>query len=420
MSALLLLQTVAVPALASTGHLAAGLVSGNGYTLSEPTWDGPRASQVGCVGLTGWWITGGHDYAGPRGEVMRTSDDLRWGAKGSVCPTAAGGWIGAAGISYGQQYGGTLYATPTITAGIAGFAARGPSSPTPRRPTPRSRRTSSRRSRWGWSCRRASRSSLGPYLMLAPSVVRVARGRCRRACSRATWASSSPCWPAARGRRGPGAAGELEPSARSDREAERHELVESTIVRRGVSDEAVLAAMRAVPRHAFVPEHLANQAYTDMPLPIGDGQTISQPYIVAKMIELARIGPSSRVLDVGTGSGYQAAVLAQLGADVYSIERLATRFEAARRVLEGLHLPVTLRCGDGKEGWPEAAPFDAILVAAASPEMPDAWTNQLALGGRLVMPIGTEDLQELVVLERTPWDTLRRTTHGEVAFVPLR
>jgi protein-L-isoaspartate(D-aspartate) O-methyltransferase len=204
-----------------------------------------------------------------------------------------------------------------------------------------------------------------------------------------------------------------------DRRAERDEMVSATIVRRGVSDPQVLDALRAVPRHRFVPEALAAQAYTDMPLPIGEGQTISQPYIVARMAELGRVGPGCQVLDVGTGSGYQAAVLAHLGAHVRSIECRPGRSEQARRTLEALRVPVTLRCGDGKLGWPEAAPFDAILVAAASPTVPEAWTEQLAYRGRLVLPIG-DDIQELVVIERTAWGTLRRTTHGEVAFVPLR
>ena len=197
-------------------------------------------------------------------------------------------------------------------------------------------------------------------------------------------------------------------------------MVERTIARRGVQDEAVLQAMRAVPRHRFVPEPMRARAYEDLPLEIGEEQTISQPYIVALMAELGRVGPGTRVLDVGTGSGYQAAVLAEMGADVYSIERIGTLLDRAKRTLEETgYTRIHLKVGDGKEGWPEHAPYDAILVAAATASVPPALIDQLAEGGRLVLPVGGTEVQELLVLEKTPWGSIRRRTVGGVAFVPL-
>jgi protein-L-isoaspartate(D-aspartate) O-methyltransferase len=197
-------------------------------------------------------------------------------------------------------------------------------------------------------------------------------------------------------------------------------MVERTIARRGVQDEAVLTAMRTVPRHRFVPESLRARAYEDLPLEIGEEQTISQPYIVALMAELARVGPGARVLDIGTGSGYQAAVLAEIGADVYSIERIGTLLERARHTLEETgYARIHTKVGDGKAGWPEHAPYDAILVAAATAQVPPALIDQLAEGGRLVLPVGGDEVQELLVLEKTPWGSIRRRTVGGVAFVPL-
>lgn len=186
----------------------------------------------------------------------------------------------------------------------------------------------------------------------------------------------------------------------------------------GVRDEAILEAMRRVPRDRFVPPELLPYAWEDTPLPIGHAQTISQPYVVAWMAKLARVGPGSRVLDVGTGSGYQAAVLAALGADVWSVEVLPPLHERAERLLRDLGVAVHLRLGDGKEGWPESAPYDAILVAAATPRVPDAWLDQLGEGGVLVVPSGSGDRQELITLERRG-ETFRRNGHGAVAFVPL-
>ena len=197
-------------------------------------------------------------------------------------------------------------------------------------------------------------------------------------------------------------------------------MVRQTIEARGVLDPDVLRAMREVPRHAFVPSDARDHAYEDRPLPLSKGQTISQPYMVAALAEAARIGPGKRVLDVGTGSGYQAAVLAELGAEVYSIERIQSLCNNARIVLQATgYERVQLRCADGKKGWPEAAPFDAVLVAAAARHVPEPLIDQLAPGGRLLIPIGENDNQELVMLEHMPWGEIRRQTLMRVLFVPL-
>lgn len=198
-------------------------------------------------------------------------------------------------------------------------------------------------------------------------------------------------------------------------------MVRDTVAARGVRDEVVLQAMRTVPRHAFVPPDHRDQAYEDHPLPLPEGQTISQPYIVAAMAEIAGIRPGQRVLDVGTGSGYQAAVLSAIGAEVYTIERVPALVERARQVLTATgHDEVHIRVGDGKEGWPEAAPFHAILVAAATQHVPEPLIDQLAEGGRLVIPVGDADNQELTVLERMPWGEIRRHGVMRVLFVPLQ
>ena len=200
--------------------------------------------------------------------------------------------------------------------------------------------------------------------------------------------------------------------------AARNRMVDDQIAARGIRDSAVLAAMRRVPRHEFVPERWREEAYADHPLPIGEEQTISQPYIVALMTELAAVGPGTRVLEVGTGSGYQAAVLAELGAEVHTIEIVAPLARQARATLERLgYGRVHVRHGDGYRGWPEAAPFTAIVVTAAPPEVPPELLAQLALGGRLVIPVGTSD-QELQVHERTA-DGIRIRRVIPVRFVPM-
>jgi protein-L-isoaspartate(D-aspartate) O-methyltransferase len=194
----------------------------------------------------------------------------------------------------------------------------------------------------------------------------------------------------------------------------REEMVATQIQARGVSDPAVLAALRRVPRHQFVPEPLRSLAYDDRPLPIGEGQTISQPYIVALMTELSGAKRGDRVLEVGTGSGYQAAVLADLGAEVYTIEIVAPLAQRAARTLAALGYPsVRVRAGDGYRGWPEAAPFDAVLVTAAPPRIPQPLEQQLKVGGRLVVPVGEGD-QELKVITRTP------TGFQDKAVIPVR
>lgn len=205
----------------------------------------------------------------------------------------------------------------------------------------------------------------------------------------------------------------------SDRERERHRMVETQVAARGVSDGRVLDAMRTIPRHLFVPPAYREAAYADSPLPIGQGQTISQPYIVALMTELLEVVPSDRVLEVGTGSGYQAAILAKLAREVISVERIP---EVSRMAEENL-LRVGIRNvqlvnGDGTEGFPKKAPYDGILVTAATPSVPEPLVEQLAEAGRLVAPVGARDLQELVRLVKAG-QRISRSTHGGVVFVPL-
>jgi protein-L-isoaspartate(D-aspartate) O-methyltransferase len=207
----------------------------------------------------------------------------------------------------------------------------------------------------------------------------------------------------------------------ADRAHERARMVETQIVGRGVRSPRVLEAMRTVPREAFLPEELAEFAYQDGPLPIGEGQTISQPYIVALMAELADPGPEDRILDIGTGSGYAAAVLSRIAARVYTMERHPGLAEAARERLASLGYDnIEMRCGDGSLGWPEAAPFDAIIVAASSPQVPPSLREQLEIGGRLVLPIALDGSdQELLLVLRTDADSFDEEDYGAVGFVPL-
>ena len=198
----------------------------------------------------------------------------------------------------------------------------------------------------------------------------------------------------------------------------RETMVETQIAARGIRDAAVLAAMREVPRHEFVPEAIHFRAYEDRPLPIGDDQTISQPYIVALMTELAQLEAGDRVLEVGTGSGYQAAVLAALGAEVYTIEIIEALGKRARKDLERLgYLHIHYKIGDGYAGWKSAAPFAAIIVTAAPPHVPQPLIDQLAVGGRLVIPVG-DTHQSLVRITRTE-EGVRRETIAPVRFVPM-
>jgi len=200
----------------------------------------------------------------------------------------------------------------------------------------------------------------------------------------------------------------------------RVRMVDEQLVRRGVRDEAVLAAMRSVPRHLFVPGELAQEAYQDTPLPIGMGQTISQPYMVALMSSLLGIDVRSRVLEVGSGSGYQTAVLAEMAGVVFAVELLAPLAERARSVLTGLgYSNAHTAVADGAMGWAEEAPFDAILVAAAAPRAPVPLFRQLRDGGRLVIPLGsTNHDQVLTVFERKGVEWMQ-TQHTRCRFVPL-
>ncbi|WP_300375374.1 protein-L-isoaspartate(D-aspartate) O-methyltransferase [Henriciella sp.] len=206
----------------------------------------------------------------------------------------------------------------------------------------------------------------------------------------------------------------------SDYETQREGMVADQLEARGISDPRVLLAMRAVPRHCFIPSENRGHAYRDGPVPIGQDQTISQPYIVAIMAELADLAPGQTVLDVGMGSGYAAAVAAQIVSHVYAIERHAPLTRQASNVLDSLgYQNVTTRTGDGTKGWPEMAPFDAILVAAAG-DVPRALCEQLKPGGRLVIPVsGPGGRQMLKRITRTGDDTWSEMDAGGVAFVPL-
>jgi protein-L-isoaspartate(D-aspartate) O-methyltransferase len=198
-------------------------------------------------------------------------------------------------------------------------------------------------------------------------------------------------------------------------------MVDRHIVREGIRDRATVRAMRTVPRHEFVPAHFRDDAYANRPLPIGYGQTISQPYIVAYMTEVIRPRPGMRVLEIGTGSGYQAAVLAATGAEVYTMEIFRALADAARERLARLGYDrVTVRHGDGHYGWPEAAPFDAIVVTAAAGHIPPSLTQQLRPGGRMIIPVGSiYGAQYLILVEKNSRGRIRTRTLLPVAFVPM-
>ena len=199
----------------------------------------------------------------------------------------------------------------------------------------------------------------------------------------------------------------------------RNEMVTKQIVARGINDPRVLSAMRSVPRHLFVSEAMMDQAYGDYPLPIGEQQTISQPYIVAEMTQALQLTPEDRVLEIGTGSGYQTAILSRLVDRVYSVERIAPLAQRAQQTLKELDINnVEIRVTDGSYGWSEHGPYDAIIATAAAPEIPAPLIDQLKDGGRLVAPVGPRWQQELMRLQRRG-DELLSERLAPVAFVPL-
>jgi len=199
----------------------------------------------------------------------------------------------------------------------------------------------------------------------------------------------------------------------------RNHMVNSQLVPRGIRDPRVLAALRQVPRHRFIPASLWDQAYGDYPLPIGEDQTISQPYIVALMTEILEPRETDKVLEIGAGSGYQAAILAELVAQVFTMDRVGPLADRARETLAALgYKNIQTRWGDGTLGWPEEAPFDGIMVTAAAPQVPRPLTEQLAPGGRLVIPVGDRYSQTLTLVRRTK-DGLKFEYRGGCRFVPL-
>lgn len=198
----------------------------------------------------------------------------------------------------------------------------------------------------------------------------------------------------------------------------RERMVKTQIEARGVRDKLVLDAMRKVPRHLFVPENLIDQAYSDGPLPIGEGQTISQPYIVALMTELLGLKGGEKILEIGTGSGYQAAILAEIAKEVYTIEIICSLAELSEeRLKEMAYENITIRCADGYQGWKENAPFDGVIVTAAPDHIPQPLVDQLKVGGRLVIPVG-DVFQELMVITKTETG-IKKMNAIPVRFVPM-
>lgn len=189
---------------------------------------------------------------------------------------------------------------------------------------------------------------------------------------------------------------------------------------KGIRNKAVLAAIARIPREAFVGEELAEMAYLDRPLPIGEGQTISQPYTVARQTELLELEPGDRVLEIGTGSGYQAAVLCEMGVELYSIERYEELYQTARETLNRLGYFPKLYHGDGYEGLPGEAPFDKILITAAPETIPPKLKEQLRVGGRMVLPLGGRDRQQMTVVKRVNETRYSTSTHGDYIFVPMK
>jgi protein-L-isoaspartate(D-aspartate) O-methyltransferase len=200
---------------------------------------------------------------------------------------------------------------------------------------------------------------------------------------------------------------------------ERSIMVERQIISRGIKDPRIIAAMKEIPRHIFIPPPYNQSAYEDSPLPIGNGQTISQPFIVALMTDLLHPGPEDRILEIGTGSGYQAAILGRLAKRVITIERIPSVADLARANLAQLGIDNTeIIEADGTKGYPASAPYNGILITAATPQIPKPLIDQLADGGRLVAPVGDRNTQELILIRRKG-DQIIETRHGGVRFVPL-
>jgi protein-L-isoaspartate(D-aspartate) O-methyltransferase len=199
----------------------------------------------------------------------------------------------------------------------------------------------------------------------------------------------------------------------------RDRMVETQLISRGISDSRVLEAMRKVPRHLFVEEALKEQAYSDFPLPIGEKQTISQPYIVALMTETLGLKGHEKILEIGTGSGYQTAILAELADRVFSIERFPGLAYRANQILQKQgYQNIIIRVADGSLGWPDEAPFDGVMATAGTPKIPQPLIDQLGMGGRLVLPVGDRVSQELIMAERVP-EGVKKTNLGGVRFVDL-
>ena len=253
-----------------------------------------------------------------------------------------------------------------------------------------------------------SRGACIVRLVVAPLLVALLGCRAEKAPDSPPPPSPSPAEP-----------GAARPAPADDFAAARNEMVDQTIANRGVTDPRVIAALRKVKRHELVPAELRTRAYEDNPLPIGFEQTISQPFVVAAMTEAAQLAPGEKVLEIGTGSGYQAAVLAELGVDVYSIEIVEPLAKRTHELLARMgYTKLHLRIGDGYQGWPEAAPFDAIIVTAAPEKVPQPLIDQLAVGGRLVIPVGKAGDQDLRVITRGKDGTTSESLFP-VRFVPM-
>ncbi|MGD2098962.1 MAG: protein-L-isoaspartate(D-aspartate) O-methyltransferase [Desulfobacterales bacterium] len=202
-------------------------------------------------------------------------------------------------------------------------------------------------------------------------------------------------------------------------ERQRDDMVSHQLKARGIIDPSVLEALHTVPRHLFVSEALRDQAYGDYPLPIGEQQTISQPYIVAEMTQALELGKDDRVLEIGTGSGYQAAILAEIVFRVYTIERIRALYIQARKLLDRLNYHnIIMRCSDGTTGWQDESPFDAIIVTAGAPEVPGKLIDQLAVGGRMIVPVGNQHSQDLIKITKDE-DGIHKSNLGGCRFVKL-